>query len=143
MTQTTHEQNDMQKIEAYLVLEDARMGTLPRHFGARMMTVEHTVYHFMRKFVADYKGGFWDFYELSNGGFYMATTSEPVKFNVDSNGFEGTLSADAAGITVCLFAFSHLSFQQPTHDMFSRHFYALREFAMGHMEAGLIFAAID
>jgi hypothetical protein len=46
MTQTTHEQNDMQKIEAYLVLEDARMGTLPRHFGARMMTVEHTVREF-------------------------------------------------------------------------------------------------
>jgi len=63
MTPTTHEQNGMQKIEAYLVLEDARIGTLPRHFGPRMMTVEHTVYNFMREFVAEYKGGFWDFYD--------------------------------------------------------------------------------
>jgi hypothetical protein len=73
----------------------------------------------------------------------MAPNSGPVKFSVHSNGFEGTLSADAAGITVCLFTFSHLSFQQPTHDVFSRHFYALREFAIEHKEAGLIFAAID
>ena len=143
MTQTTHEQNGMQKIEAYRVLEDARLDTLPRHFGARMMTVEHSVYDFMREFVAEYQGGFWDFYELSNGGFYMAPHSDPVKFSVHSNGFENTLSADAAGITVCLFTFSHLSFQYPADEVFSRHFYALREFALDHKEAGLIISAID
>lgn len=143
MTQTTHEQDGTTKIEACLVLEDARIGTLPRHFGARMMTVEHTVYHFMREFVAEYKGAFWDFYELGNGGFYMAPKSDPVKFSVHTNGFEGTLSADAAGITVCLFTFSHLSFQHPSQDVFSDHFYALREFALNHREAGLILAATD
>jgi len=82
-------------------------------------------------------------YELSNGGFYMAPNVGPVKFSVHSNGFEGTLSADAAGITVCLFAFSHLSFRLPTLEVLSRHFYALREFAMDHKEAQLIFSAID
>ncbi len=143
MTQTTQQQDGTPKIEACLVLEDARTGTLPRHFGARMMTVEHTVYHFMREFVAEYKGAFWDFYELGNGGFYMAPKSGPVKFRVPTNGFEGTLSADAAGITVCLFTFSHLSFQHPSQDVFSGHFYALREFALNHGEAGLILAAID
>ena len=143
MTQTTHEQDSTPKVEAYLVLEDARIATLPRHFGARMMTVEHSVYNFMREFVAEYKGAYCDFYELSNGGFYMAPSCDPVKFSVHTNGFEGSLSADAAGITVCLFAFSHLSFQQPSEDVFSRHFYALREFALDHKEAGLIFAAID
>jgi hypothetical protein len=143
MTQTPHGEGSTPKIEAYLVSEDARIGTLPRHFGARMMTVEHMVYHFMREFVADYKGAFWNFYELSNGGFYMAPSCDPVTLNVHTNGFEGTLSAEAAGITVCLFTFSHLSFQQPSQDVFSRHFYALREFALDHKEAGLIFAAID
>jgi len=143
MTQTTDEQDSTPKVEAYLVLEDARIGTLPQHFGARMMKVENTVYHFMREFVAEYKGAFWDFYELSNGGFYMAPSSDPVKFSVHTNGFEGTLSADAAGITVCLFTFSHLAFQQPSQGVFSRHFYALREFALEHKEAGSILAAID
>ncbi len=143
MTQTAPEQNDTQKIEAYLVLEDARIGTLPRHFGARMMTVENGVYNFMREFASEYKGGVWDFYELSNGGFYMAPHCEPVKFSVHSNGFEGTLSADAAGITVCLFTFSHFSFQYPANEVFSRHFYRLREFALEHKEAGLIISAVD
>jgi hypothetical protein len=108
-----------------------------------MMTVEQSVYNFMREFVAEYKGAFWDFFELSNGGFYMAPSCNPVKFSVHTNGFEGSLSADAAGITVCLFTFSHLSFQQPSADVFSRHFYALREFALDHKEAGMILAAID
>ena len=143
MTLTTHDQDGAEKIEAYLVLEDARVRALPTHFGARMMTVEHTVYHFMSEFAAEYEGGFWGFYELSNGGFYMAQNLDPVKLSVNSNGFEGTLSADAAGITVCLFTFSHLSFRYPTHEEFSRHFYALREFALDHKEASLIFAAID
>jgi len=143
MTQTTHEQDGTPKVEAYLVSEDARIGTLPKHFGARMMTVEHSIYSFMREFVADCKGSFWDFYELSNGGFYMAPNSDPVKFSVHSNGFEGSLSADAVGVAVCLFAFSHLSFQHPSQDVFSRHFYALREFALDHKEARSIFAAID
>ena len=61
MTQATHEPNGTQKIEAYLVLEDARVHTLPRHFGSRMMTVESVIYTFMREYVASYKGGFWDF----------------------------------------------------------------------------------
>jgi hypothetical protein len=47
---TTHEHNDSPKVEAYVVLDDARIGTLPRHFGARMMTVELSIYSFMREF---------------------------------------------------------------------------------------------
>jgi hypothetical protein len=143
MTQISHEHDGTPKMEARLVMEQARLGTLPQHFGARMMTFEHTVYYFMREFAAGYKGALWDFYELGNGGFYMAPKCDPVNFRVHTNGFTGTLSADAAGITVCLFAFSQLSFRYPSEEVFSDHFYALREFALEHTEAGLIFAAID
>ena len=134
--------NETLKIEAYRVSKHARMGTLPRHFGPRMMRVEHKIYVLMGKFVADYAGGFWNFYELSNGGFYMAPKLPPVGFSVPSNGFEGQMSADAAGITVCLFAFSHLAFAGDD-EVFSRHFHWLRDFALGHAEARQIFAAID
>jgi hypothetical protein len=143
MTHTTHANNGTIKIEAYRVSAHARIGTLPRHFGPRMMILEDRVYHFMREFVTEYKGAYWEFYELSNGGFYMAPVCEPVKFSVHSNGFEDTMSADAAGITVCLFALSHLSFQLPEQDNLSRHFHKLRDFALNHAEAGLILAAID
>ena len=143
MTDTNHADEGTIKVEAYKVSVDARIGTLPRHFGSRMVTVEDRVYRFMRESVTEYKGGFWEFYELSNGGFYMAPACGPVKFSVHGNGFEGTMSADAAGITVCLFTFSHLSFQLPEQDVLSGHFHKLREFALSHGEAGLILAAID
>jgi hypothetical protein len=81
--------------------------------------------------------------ELTNGGFYLRTGSEPVAFRVPSNGFEGVMSPDAAGITVCLFAYSHLSFQFPADTCLSRHSFLLRAYAIEHPEASLIFAAID
>lgn len=131
------------KVEAYRVSEHARIGTLPRHFGMHMLTVEGRIYDFLSQFCSAYQGGVWKFYELSNGGFYMTPPEEEsYDLHVDSNGFEGRMSPDAAGITVCLFAFSHLSFAYTT-DVFSRHYHRLYEFAQNHPEARLIFAAID
>jgi hypothetical protein len=72
----------------------------------------------------------------------MSPSEDTYELHVDGNGFKGRMSADAACITVCLFTFSHMSFGYAT-DIFSRHFYRLREFAVDHLEAGLIFAAID
>ena len=133
------------KIEAYKVSEHARMGTLPRHFGRHMTTVEGLIYDLMRQYSADYEGGLWHFFELSNGGFYMAPSgmSEPVRFSVETNGYAGRMSADAVGITVCLFCFSLLSFQYRATDVFAKHFHRLRDYAMNHVESTEIFAAID
>lgn len=130
------------KVEAWPVPEHARIGTLPRHFGMHMLTVEGRIYDLLSQFCASYDGGIWRFYELSNGGFYMSPPDDSYELIVDGNGFRGRLSADAAGITVCLFAFSHLSFEYTT-DIFSRHYHCLLEYAKDHAEAGLIFAAID
>jgi hypothetical protein len=64
------------------------------------------------------------------------------EFEVEGNGFRGCLSADAAGITVCLFAYSHMSFEY-TSEIFSEHYHKLRDYALEHPEAARIFAAID
>ncbi len=133
---------DTGKVDAYLVPEDARLGTLPRHFGIHMLTVEGRIYDFMSQFASAYDGGLWKFYELSNGGFYMSPPEASYEILVDSNGFRGRMSADAVGITCCLFAFSHLSFEY-TAEMFSRHYGLLYDYAKEHPEAGLIFAACD
>jgi hypothetical protein len=134
--------NTCTRIEASKVGQPARIGTLPRHFGRYMMTVENRINDFMRQF-SDYTGGYWDFYELSNGGFYMAPQLETTRLVIASNGFEDEMSGDAAGITVCLFTFSHLSFEHPHNEVFARHFHRLREFAISHSEAQKIFGAID
>jgi Antirestriction protein len=131
------------RIEAREILEIERLQILPRHFGRHLVTVEHAVYSFMRQLSSEYTGGYWSYLELSNGGFYMAPTHEkPFNVSVDTNGFEGPMSADAAGITACLFALSHLSFQIQ-HESIASHFHHLRDFALDHAEASAILAAID
>jgi hypothetical protein len=52
------------------------------------------------------------------------------------------MSADAAGITACLFALSHLSFQTK-NEKIAEHYHLLRDFALEHAEASIILAAID
>ncbi len=132
-----------QTIEAREVANEARLQSLPRHFGRHMLTVESAVYAFMRRLANQYSGGYWAFFELSNGGFYMAPKCDTeLSICVDGNGFEGTMSADAAGITVCLFALSHLSFQI-ADDRIAEHFHRLRDFALEHAETSAILAAID
>ena len=143
MTSHDHSPLETQPIAAHRVSELARTGTLPRHFGSQMMAVEQKIYRFMREFATEYRGAWWHFYELSNGGFYMAPDIPPIQFRVHSNDFEGQMSGDAAGITVCLFTYSHLSFRLPEEEAFSLHFYRLREYAMTHAEASSIFSAID
>lgn len=143
MNLSTELKTETCKIEAYRVSQHARIGTLPRHFGRHMMTVEGKIYDLMREFSADYSGGFWHFFELSNGGFYMAPTLDTLRVCIPSNGFEGQMTGDAAGITACLFAFSLLSFEYREAEVFSRHFHRLRDFALGHAESVQIFAAID
>ena len=130
-------------VVAQQVDDSERMMALPRHFGQHLLIFEGAVYGFMRRFAADYDGAYWQFYELSNGGFYMSPDGGPFRFSVDTNGYEGEMSADAAGVTVCLFACSHLSFRYSEAEVFGEHFHLLREFAAQHAEASAIFAAID
>ena len=105
------------------------------------LSLEPLVYTFAGNLSNNYNGGYWEFYTLSNGGFYMAPDSDKP-FNVCcENGYEGTLSADAFGITCCLYAYSHLSF---TDEVFIDHYYWLREYMLdSHPEAEAILKAID
>ncbi len=130
------------RVEAQPVPNHARMGTLPRHFGMHMLRVEGRIYDFMSELCATYDGGIWQFHELSNGGFYMSPPDGEYEIAVDGNGYRSRMSADAVGLTACLFAFSHLSFEY-TSDVFSRHYHWLLEYASHHPEAERIFAAID
>ncbi|GMU68406.1 MAG: hypothetical protein AMXMBFR37_07390 [Steroidobacteraceae bacterium] len=128
---------------AYRVPENARIGTLPCHFGPYMVPVEDRIYSLMREFCPEYDGGCWEFYELSNGGFFMTPPMEECTLSIRSNGYEGTVSGAAAGIVVCLFAYSLLGLRYPEVATLSKHFRWLREFALDHPEAREIWAAID
>ena len=130
-------------VVASLVSDAERSLVLPRHFGSQLLEAETTIFAWLRELSADYQGGYWHFYELSNGGFYMAPdVGGRFRIEVAGNGYRGCMSADAAGITACLFAFSHLSFRF-RDGPFGEHFAWLLDFAADHAEASAILAAAD
>ena len=123
-----------------------RLSHTAKRFGLDFpVQLEPTVYAFADRLAETYNGGYWEFYTLSNGGFYMAPkTDDPFSVSCE-NGYEGELSADALGITVCLYAYSHLSFShQPSFaQRCAQHYHWLRDYMMEHREAGSMLAAVD
>jgi hypothetical protein len=107
--------------------------------------VEPLVYALTDRLASEYRGGYWEFYDLSNGGFYMAPLSDTPFQVCCENGFEGGLSADALGITVCLYAYSQLSFgaESGLATTCARQYHRLRDYMLEHPEAGAILRAID
>jgi hypothetical protein len=132
-------------VTATLVSDEQRMKTLPFYFGAKLTSAEMLVYQWIGNLCPGYSGGYWAFYALSNGGFYMApTTDDRFTVKVDCNGYAGEMSADAAGVTACLFAFCQLANRTGSEqDRFIDLYHRLREFTIGHAEAASILCAID
>ena len=143
MTSTNDSLSSEQLVQARPVPDSARMNALPKHFGRRLIQVEAAIYNFLGRLAPDYRGAYWRMVELSSGGFYMYPDVGPLHICVEGNGWTGELTAEAAGITACLFAYSHLSFLFSDDDLLTRHFLWLRDYAAQHAEAAKIFAAID
>ena len=132
-------------ITADLVPEARRLRIAATLFGVHFpLQLEPTIYQFAEFLSGDYRGGYWHFYTLSNGGFYMAPSREKFFAVSAENGYEGELSGNALGVTACLYAYSHLSFREDDFaESCAEHYHRLREFALGHPEAAAILAAID
>ena len=79
-----------------------------------------------------------------DGGFYMAPSSDE-RFEVTcDNFFQGELSADALGITSCLYAYSNLSFSGGSFaEDCARQYHLLREHMLEHPEVRGILGATD
>lgn len=83
-------------------------------------------------------------YKVGNGAFYMAPEAETFRVTCQ-NGYEGTLSGDAFGVTVCLYAYSELSFSgfQNLAEACAEQYHLLREYMFEHLESAAILRAID
>jgi len=137
---------EFEHIARQRVAEDQRCSVTADRFGVHFpLQLEPTIFALAANLSSDYVGGYWAFYTLSNGGFYMAPDSGPRFQIISPNGWEGFMSADGFGIAVCLFAYSHLSFgnRQDFAECCTRHYHWLREFAMDHGEAREILAVCD
>ena len=139
--------NELTTITRHLVPEGQRLAVVADlfgvHYALRLEPVAFGVTERMTQ--GQYCGGYWLFYTLGNGGFYMAPDDDRVFTVSCDNYWQGQLSADALGIVSCLYAFSHLSFGGP--ESFARtcadHYHRLRQYMMDHAELAAILGAID
>ena len=127
------------------VADDQRCIVTADRFGVHLpLQLEPTIFALAANLSSDYVGGYWDFYTLASGGFYMAPDSEGRFQVISPNGWEGFMSPDAFGIAVCLFAYSNLSFGSGQFaETCAEQYHLLRVYMMDHAEAGAILAAID
>lgn len=121
------------------------MEFFPDLFGRKLMLVgERAVFQFMSWLSPqDYTGGRWHFHELAGRPLFLSPATENCfRITCETNGYQGEVSAEAAGLIATLFAISHLSFQYDS-DQLGEAYLRLYEFAGDHPEAGEIFKAID
>ncbi|MDH1757428.1 antirestriction protein [Citrobacter sp. wls618] len=137
------------QITATQVADENRISFWPQHFGtiSQWIIIEPTVFAWMDRFCTDYNGGIWNFYSLSNGGAFMAPEADTDNdekwslFNI-LNGNGSELSAEAAGIAVCLMTYSHHACRTGC-DAMTTHYYCLRDYALQHPECCAIMRIID
>ncbi|MFM0267954.1 antirestriction protein [Paraburkholderia sediminicola] len=131
------------RISSNVVVDELRLNFLPHYLGAQYLQGEALVYDWAARLSTAYNGGSWDFFQLSNGGFYMAPSNcGRVHVRWHMNGYSDMMGADAFGIVVTLFALCHLA-EKCGDDSIIGHYHELRTFATQHGEAANILRAID
>ncbi|MHA7844749.1 antirestriction protein [Serratia sp. D1N4] len=144
-TSTTTLITTQPSLAAALVPDKLRTRFWPQHFGSipQWPILESHVFGWMDRLCTDYNGGSWNFYTLRNGGAFMAPESDErwSLFN-GMNGNGAGMSAEAAGIAVCLLTYSHHACRTASEAM-TEHFYRLRAYALSHAEINAIMYIID
>ncbi len=133
------------EITSTIVPEDQRLEVTEKLFGLNFpLTLEPTIFNMTERLCPEYSGGYWHFYTLSSGGFYMAPDIDSPLAVYSDNGWGGMMTADALGVTACLYAYSHLSFSPGSFaQTCARHYHWLKDAACEHSEALAILGAID
>ncbi|MHB3162423.1 antirestriction protein [Klebsiella pneumoniae] len=128
------------------VKDEQRLRFWPKHFGRipQWIILEPCIFSWMDRLCADYSGGVWDFYTLSNGGAFMAPEESDGLWSLFNilNGNGAEMSAEAAGIAACLMAYSHHACRTEC-DAMTEHYYRLRDYTLNHPECNAIMHIID
>lgn len=138
---------EAQPIVASLVQDALRHQFLPAYYRGAFLAAETLTYGFANRFIAGYSGGYWDFFELSNGSFFMAPSGEELlRVVVTDNYTDVEMSPEAAGIVVTLYTLNylmHARIRAADRDRFIELYYKLRDYAGEHKDGAAIMAAID
>lgn len=143
------ETTEQPTITASHLPDERRITFWPQYFGTvpQWILLEPRLFAWMDRLCEDYGGGIWQFYTLSNGGVFMApeiedSSSEKWHLFNSMNGNGADMSAEAAGIAVCLLEYSHHACRTEC-DAMTAHYYRLRDYALNHAECNAIMHIID
>ncbi|TFL14045.1 antirestriction protein [Pusillimonas caeni] len=122
----------------------ARMDFLPKLFtGQAFLLGEHVVFGWMRQLCQAYNGGYWQYFEASNGAMFMAPQrDEKMHLAWAQNWSDELVSGQAAGIVATLFGLCQLVEEYRDEGMVER-YHLLRDFAATHPEWKSIYRLID
>lgn len=130
-------------VRSTLVNEGARMGFLPRHFKPRvMLLVESKTYAWMERLCRVYSGGKWNYFDLSNGGAFLAPQSpDAFDLHIESLHVHRSVSAEVAGIISTAFALRSLSWAG--HTGLTEKYCQLLAYVDGHPDRALVLEALE
>lgn len=122
-------------ITASIVPEKERLDFYPS-ITNNFATLEALVYNVSDDILEAYHGAYWEFVKLSNGGrFAYPVIDTPVTVVNPINQHKETLSAEAAGICVWVFALGLVRFREYQRELI--------EFANEHAEKDKIFRVLQ
>lgn len=125
--------NDVKQVEqneitAKVVSNGARIHALPKHFKNHFAMYENTIYRHADMLINGYNGGYWDFIELSNGGFYMKPNLDSDLISMSfPNYYEDEIEADVAGVIISLYTYSVLH-PYVDGDLMAKHYHNLLDY---------------
>ncbi|HCN72215.1 MAG TPA: antirestriction protein [Pusillimonas sp.] len=126
------------------ITEEQRFGFTSKLFGERaFIEGEIAVYQWMRQLCTTYNGGYWRFFGLSDGGYFMQPdVEEPLRLVWPLNWSDEVVSAQAAGIVATMFGLSQVLESYPD-ELVIDNYHKLREFLGQHPESRAMFRLID
>lgn len=116
---------------------------LQRHAGRHFVDYEQLVCAAMKRCCSEYSGGFWNFFSLTNGGFFMSLDVEcDFTMETQENHANGRMSAEAASIGVNILVQNRMAWKTGA-EQFTRAYERLRDFAVKHPEKSEIMSFIQ
>lgn len=132
-------------IHCHKVKNEERVHFLIHQLGCWANEFEQSVFNWLSTLCPEYKCGYWEFYKLENGGFFMApVVNSKLPLLVSGNGYSGRLSSIPIGIITTLFALGSFAFDyHEITDLFTVKYHQLLDYAEQQPESDQIFSAID
>ena len=130
------------------VADQDRLIALPNYFGPQYLQYEMAVYDYMTLASNhSFKGGYWEYIVLSNGGFFMLweTKRESIRLSEPGNHFEAEFTIEAASLVANMAVCSHLAFLHEQNEFLAQNFDLLRAYAktLTAPERKAIFGILD